>query len=156
MFKDNRRFQTETREFLRQIPWRHPVAVTLTMKQRVDARNIDLQAASKNFRHFLNRLNRVIFKNAAKRFDRGVRVFPICEHSADIRYHYHAIIDRPDNLDMDAFHDLIRASWLKTRWGYREMVIKDVRDGGWANYMTKFASKPSFLDSIDWENLRID
>ena len=54
------------------IKWSAPIALTLTMKQRQSAQNIDHMLASNNFRHFMNRLNRDVYGNAARRFGKGL------------------------------------------------------------------------------------
>lgn len=143
------------RAYLDAIPWQRPVAVSLTLKQRIQQQSIDLYEAAKNFRHFMNRLNRKAFGNAAHRFDRGLRVIPVLEHDEVTRYHHHATIDRPEHLGFEVFKAAIEASWLKTVWGYNEMVIVPVKDGpGWHKYITKAHSKPEYDLAIDWTNAR--
>ena len=42
--------------------------------------------ASNNFRHFLNRLNRDVYRNAARRFGKGLKVIAVLEHDALVRF----------------------------------------------------------------------
>src|SRR5437763_12612470 len=93
--------QKSIRAYFETIPWQAPVAATLTLKQRIKQQKLDPLIATSNFRHFLNRLNREVFGNAAKRFGRGLRAIPVLEHDELVRFHNHAIIDRPEHVRFD-------------------------------------------------------
>ena len=71
----------------------NPVAVTLTMKKRAGGRALDPIAASENFRHFQNRLNRTVLGSRAKRHGARLLMIAVIETSADHRLHYHCVID---------------------------------------------------------------
>jgi hypothetical protein len=75
--------------------FRNPVAITLTMKKRVGCLSANPVVASKNFRHFMNRLNHKILGSAAKLHGRQLKTVAVIETNADDRFHYHATIDRP-------------------------------------------------------------
>lgn len=131
----------------------NPMAVTLTMKRKASGLQCDHVQASRNFRHFMNRVNRRIFGSASKRYGKKLRVFPVIESNAEGRLHYHALIDRPARIAATDFDGLIREEWSQTALGYREIDIKSVQDDGWLSYLCKSRQKSSgLLDSIDWDN----
>ena len=136
------------------IKWSAPVAVTLTMKQRQSAQNIDHMLASRNFRHFLNRLNREVYGNAARRFGKGLKVIAVLEHDALVRFHYHAVIDQPETMNFTEFKQAIEDAWAKTRWGYDQTEIVPMTSEGWVRYISKLDQKPQYDLAIDWPNIR--
>lgn len=130
-----------------------PLAVTLTMKLRASGRACDPVTASRNFRHFMNRLNRTVFGQAAKRYGKSLRVLPVLEQNQEGRLHYHAIIDRPERMEIAEFGALVRDTWLRTDFGYRHIDVQPVTGDGWVAYLCKKRQKPEgLLDSIDWNN----
>lgn len=143
--------------------WRDPFAATFTLKQSVEVPNGTLShrvwlteaAASQNFRHFLNQLNRSLFGKAAQRFGRSVRAFPILEGGTGKRLHYHAIIDCPSTALREDFPILMADAWRSTLWGYAQVDVRPNADKGWLSYITKFRDKPDFASSIDWVNVRL-
>lgn len=143
--------------------WQAPFAVTLTLRQSVTVANsmhpvrlsLTEQSASQNFRHFLNKLNRVVYGSAAHRFGKGVAVVPVIEDNADKRLHYHALIDCPRPQLVAAFPAAIADAWRSTQWGYYQIDIQSGADRGWLNYMMKFRDKPDFATAIDLMNLRL-
>jgi hypothetical protein len=132
-----------------------PAAVTLTMKKRVGFKNADLLVASRNFRHFINRLNNKILGSAAKLHGRRLKTVTVIETNADGRLHYHAMIDRPHYCSFEAFKAVVADQWLQTDFGYRQINVQDAADAGWTEYMLKLRQKVSLLDSIDWTNCHL-
>ena len=70
------------------VNWSLPFAVTLTMKQARPLPEIpaallmlDRDAATQNFRHFLNLLNGRVYGNAFKRHSKRLRVIAVVEHN---------------------------------------------------------------------------
>lgn len=149
------KFKPSLRDYLDRIPWERPLAVSLTLKQQIKQQRLDLYEASKNFRHFMNRLNRKVFGSAVGRFGKGLRAIPVLEHDELVRFHYHATIDQPGHLEFEDFKEAIKSCWLKTAWGYKEMYIVPVTNGpGWHRYITKANQQPDFDLAIDWMNAR--
>jgi hypothetical protein len=144
-----------TRNYLQSVLWKRPVAITLTLKQRLKHQKLDLFEASKNFRHFMNRLNRSCFGNAVRRQDKRLRVFSVVEHNALVRFHHHGVIERPEHLEFEEFKQLIQSCWLKTNWGLWPHGHQAVTSEGWINYITKLASKPEYDLAIDWITAKI-
>lgn len=155
-FNSNRaiKMRDSLREYLEAVPWHQPVAISLTLKQRIKQQNLDAYIATTNFRHFMNRLNRRSFGNATARFGKGLRVMSVLEHDELVRFHNHGIIDRPNHLDFGSFKNAIEECWLKTAWGYRQTHIVPVNDSGWTHYITKLDQKPEYDLAIDWMNAR--
>jgi hypothetical protein len=143
-------------DFASSVAWQFPMALTLTLKQRVGGIAIDHVAAAQNFRHFMNRLNRRVFGNSAARHGRGLNVIPVIENDEIVRLHYHAVIDRPERMTPEEFRRAIDASWRKTLWGYNQLVLEPMTNNGWINYIGKFGQKPDYALAIDWTNARTD
>lgn len=144
--------RAELHKFIDLQSFTNPAAVTLTMKMRVEGKSNDMDAASANFRHFMNRLNHTILKSAAKRYGKRLKVFCVRECNAEGRLHYHAVIDRPSHVGIEEFTSTIRHLWGRTDFGYREIDVQDEINEGWLSYLLKNRQKDSVLDSIDWEN----
>lgn len=156
----DRRIQTAFRDFARTDHWTCPFAVTLTMKQATDAVDgdrkvkvfLDPDKASQNLSHLLNRLNKRIFGNRAKRFGNGLRVIPVLEGGRGERLHYHLMIDCPREELQDRFEPMINEIWQQTQWGFRQTDIRPYADDGWKDYISKLRDKPDYADAIDWRN----
>jgi hypothetical protein len=145
-------------------------AVTLTMKQarKVVAPTsasgflnnstpevtiyLDREGCVRTFRHFSNVLNRRIYGNAFRRFDKRTRIVPVIEHDDIHRWHYHAAIDCPPHVSSETFPLLIAEAWAATDFGDRQIEIKPGAERGWVSYMLKGRSKDEYDLSIDWLN----
>ncbi len=152
---NNIELQTATRSFFKTLKWTDPVAVTLTFKNATMANGHLIFAKEedyrKNVRHFLNILNKTIYRSLARK---GwlLNVAAVKETGEFGRDHYHLIIDKPPHLRFEAYAALIQTAWNKTIWGHRKIEVS--RDGSerWINYVTKLRSKPNYADAIDWTN----
>ena len=134
--------------------WRKPLAVTLSLKQRIGPVALDEMHASANFRDFLNRVNRKVFGHAATRHGKTVTAFPVIERGKLGRLHYHAMIDCPEHLTLSELDAIIREAWTKTFWSYNEMKTKPARNAGWIAYILKDSQKHRYPSEIDWANVR--
>ncbi len=149
MYQNRNEIRKETRAFLVNTDLTDMVAVTLTMKQFIYPQNLDLIEASTNNRHFLNHLNRKVYKNTFKRFDKKLDVIPVLEYSHQDRLHTHLAIRNPYPDDTAKFTNLIKLCWGETRWGYSKTDIQYNANFGWINYITKLGP----LDEVDWDNM---
>lgn len=156
--------QDEVRRFASQFPLQTSVAVTLTLKscmigfsQKGTLQTVPLteEAASKNFRHFMNLLNSRVFSKGARRGGRRLKALPVIEGGRDSRLHIHALIETPPAELGLPFPLAIEQAWHKTDWGNRRIDIAEKPDSGWLTYMTKFRSKQDYASSIDWMNVSI-
>jgi hypothetical protein len=127
----------------------HCLGVSLTLKQGHVGVRLDDIRASKNLRHFLNRLNSVVYGKRFKRFGVRLNVVPVLERSSTDRIHYHLILQNPFLDDSEGFCRLIEAQWVKTHFGHIQTHVDHGIDHGWTDYITKFKSAS---DGIDWEN----
>jgi hypothetical protein len=167
------RLSNTTRSYLTKTKIENPLLVTFTLKQMIQVYNefgSHLVKGNRityetNFRHFMNRLNKKVYGNASKRFEKRLKVLAIIEGGVGgIRYHYHGVIQTPPHLLNSSLNEktkFINDSWKETRWGYN---INDVRypsteDGGvegWIHYITKSRSKQYDLStSVDWLNYHL-
>ena len=147
--------QSAFRAFARIDHWAAPHAVTLTMKQGLNNGSFVLltnEAASRNYRHFLNVLNDRVFGKAAQRFGRRVNSISTIEGGGGKRIHIHGVIDCPLPDLVPRFPALIAEVWRKSDWGHQEIHIQPGADAGWTKYISKLRDKPNYADSIDWEN----
>lgn len=87
------------------------------MKQGETGTRLDEISASKNFRHFMNRLNNSVFGKRFQRYGMRLNVVPVLERSSTNRLHYHVTIQNPYPNDPAAFSRLIETEWAKTRFG---------------------------------------
>lgn len=149
------------------LDWVSPVdfgdycALTLTLRARLESPNgevvfLDRYAASRNFRFFMNRLNRRVFGNASKR-GACLNVIPILEGGKDVRLHFHVLLEKPPRLSEREFARVIVLEWMKTPFGLWESDLNFAADYGWLKYMTKetLSEKSVALDNVDLANLRV-
>jgi hypothetical protein len=120
------------------------------MKQREGATNLDHIEASKNLRHFLNRLNKMAFGNAFQRYAKRLEVVAVQEISISGRLHYHLAIKNPFKTIEECEAAICRC-WANTRWGYNEVDVQPIYSSGWISYITKERR----IDGWDVENTHL-
>lgn len=156
-------YQKSFREFARIDHWAAPHAVTLTLRQGLMAAfpqgdtfiPLTREAASQNYSHFLNVLNRRLFGKAADRYRKGVNSISVIEGGGGgKRLHMHGTIDCPRHDLLPYFPDIVTEAWHRTQWAHNQIDIKSGVDAGWTKYMSKLDDKPSYIDGIDWVNYR--
>ena len=138
-------------------------AIGVTLNHRMfhvfpGAGRVDPIDCSTNLRHFLNRLNRSIYGNQARKGLRKLRVLPVLERDKSGRYHYHLHLEQPsDKSGVDlSYH--IMSLWPKTRLaldGFGRRDRNDINlevDQGWVAYMTKLRSKEEYGLAFDYLN----
>jgi len=133
--------------------WLAPLALTLTMKQRLPKLGVRLtrEKATQNLHHFLNVVNYEIFGKAFSRHGNQLKAVAVLEWPLGGRCHYHAMMDCPVDLDSVILIKVIREGWQRTQWGYHELKVKPIYDRiGWIDYMIKQSNLAD--DAIDWEN----
>lgn len=147
--------------YVSESPISNPINITFTLKQSLFIGGCRFQMdeirSSRNFRHFLNRLNRVVHGNAAKRFNMKLQSLVVLEYDAIRRYHIHSVIGHPAQVGASKFMREVSDCWSKTQWArhgiHHEVPDSETRRTGWIDYMLKFKTKPDGLvASIDWEN----
>jgi hypothetical protein len=129
------------------------LCVTLTEKQFVNGIQLDGIRSDQNFRHFLNLLNRKVYKSAFTRFKRSLNIITVKEVSSAGRHHRHCMLEKPIHISLEDFSDLIQHCWTSTDFGYEHIHITEpYHEDGWYNYILKTRTKTDLLTSIDWNN----
>lgn len=136
-------------DYLQNLDINESMGITLTMKQVSNGERLDTVNASRNFRHFMNLLNRKLYGSRFKRFGVQLSVIPSIEVSSDGRIHYHLIMRKPEGVNPTEFFKMINEMWAKTKFGYRYNHFHPSIDKGWVGYITKSRSE---RDEIDWNN----
>ena len=138
-------------------------AVSLTMKQAIwpltengrSCTKLDEYQARITLRHGMNRLNRKLWKSAAKR--QTILVLPFLEGKRfRKRLHYHLQIGNlPHATRTETLTRAMKEAWGQTDFGDREITVKPLyNEHGWLGYSTKEVSVFN-TDCVDWESLRI-
>ena len=123
------RFESAKSHFFDTSSWGPFCDVTLTLKQ---ARRFDSGAwvrtddypCRQAFRHFMNILNRAVYRAAFRRHGKRLRVLPVLEKGEvrtralrswqcglSGRWHIHCAIELPSHLDAVALEKLVRNCW---------------------------------------------
>ncbi len=146
----------QLKNYLRSKRVKNPINITFTQKQKVDGKWIDDFQSEQNFKHFKNVLNRKVFGNGYKRFNKQLEMLVIREVSLNQRHHLHCIIELPLRYRFDEFSSLIKRIWRNTKFGYDQIDIEkpssQLREDGWLDYIMKDFTKVSLSTSIDFEN----
>jgi hypothetical protein len=140
------------------------LAVTLTFKQAIPAKDsaglfftkLDREKAEQNVRHFLNKLNQKVLGKRFRRFKKRLISVPVYEKGEDKRFHAHLVLEKPPEITLEAFIDLVDECWQSTDFGYKNIDIQTVVDSGWIAYMLKNRTKPEgVLEAIDLQNCHL-
>jgi hypothetical protein len=112
------------------------VSCTFTLKQALPRddgtfASTSKQDAERALASFLDRLDRAVYKSAARRFDLKVPGVGVVEGGAGTgkRLHLHLLIEHPDFLDFDAFESIIRATWQKCPLSMNQVEVQPVVAG---------------------------
>lgn len=141
------------RDYVNDLPNKDCLSVTLTMKQGVEYDFLDNIKAYGNFKHFMNFLNKKIYGNAFKRFQKRISVVPVLERSSEGRLHFHLTLEKPQRIKQKDYEVMIVECWKKTKFGHRQIDIQNIYSDGWNDYITKLVRKE---DAVDWENFYWD
>jgi hypothetical protein len=154
-FSNKKKLQQAVRTYISTLPWKNPVALTLTLKQAVVVNgcrvSLDALHAQSALRHTFNVVDRNLYGNKVRNGKRLPR-FAVYEGGDGIRYHYHIMLDVPHHVTVEYLTTLIWTTWRQTQWGYEVMDCTPC-DAGWANYITKLGTKSDFGSAIDWRNV---
>lgn len=141
-----------------QLPaWSRPFLVTLTFKQGRQVEPgvweyLDREKMRCEVGSLLNRLNKQIYGNAAKRYNRKAYSLAVAEENSSQRKHYHILLDCPRLEMRESYPSMICQLWQSTaRWADKEMKVEE-RDTPGLWYVTKYPTKPNYLDAYDWHN----
>jgi hypothetical protein len=139
------------------------VGVSLTMKQNDQGVSLDEVRASENLKHFLNFLNRTVFRKQYSRFRKKLAVLPVLERSSSGRWHFHLTLEKPQTFACApdrpvlseiernvAFEKLIKQCWKKTKFGYSQVHVDHAVTGRWLDYSLKDSDVG---DGVDWRHI---
>ena len=133
--------------------WREICAFTFNFESTLytpDGRQrLDEHICQKELRHFLNKLNRLLFRGAYRHRKVRLRVIPILERSAGGHWHYHAAIEPPAGVPINTFTEFVMTLWEMTPLGTGHGAHEVGADHGWLRYMAKLRSKSHFEDFFD-------
>lgn len=160
MTNDQKQIQQETRDWLLEFQWCMTHAITLTMQTYREIMTdtglvtqiLTEDEARKNFRNFMNRLNRSMFGNSSRR----LYVIPVLEGKATgKKLHYHCAFG---NFREEKSHEeiaaAIRNAWHKTAFGNIQINVQPVCTDGWIDYITKEVGLGN-ADNVDVGNMHI-
>lgn len=152
MLNINKKLMEETKKWILSKRINKPINVTLTEKQSFNGIKLDNIISEQNFRHFKNVLNKKIFGNSYKRFNKQLQMLVVREESPNLRHHLHLIIEQPNRYTFYGFKKLIEILWTKTDFEYSKVHIEKPtdlsREIGWYHYIMKSNCEKS----IDWNN----
>jgi len=107
---------------------------------------------SKNFRLFMNMMNRKIHGRHFKKHATFLSVIPILETDRS-GYHYHCLLERPNMMIKD-YAALISKSWNRTPHGAPfNRVTHAYNTSGFLSYMTKVVDSQ---DRLDLDNMNVN
>jgi hypothetical protein len=146
-----------TLSFLDTSNWGQTLALTLNLKQGRRSESgpwvrLDEHQCRLTLKHFMNRLNRAVYKNAHKRRNRCLRVIAVHENGDDGGWHIHVAIECPIHLSRKQCELLIVNCWSQLDWNYGLHVQPAHDANGWTKYMLKLRQKAgleSWGDTID-------
>ena len=127
--------------------WGTSLALTLTLRQKLEFQRIDPIEAGINYKQFMNRLQRM---SRAKSL---IRTVPVYEVSQDQRLHIHAAIEVPRTTTTNEFIYSIGFAWAKTKWARPKVGIAEVYSSGWSQYLAKRRTKSDLSECVLWESL---
>lgn len=134
--------------------YRRCLGITLTMRKKSKyGERLDECTSTKNYRFFMNRLQRNTIRTRFKDDPRRIQNFPVLERGKNKIFHYHVLMEIPDKYlnRRDEFQEWIKDSWIKTPFGLWEMKIDPLfNENGWKEYISKFRGKD---DEVDVRNL---
>lgn len=110
---------------------------------------------------FLNRLNRAVMGNAARRHGRKIYTFNAIERiksdgDGTDNLHCHLLIDCPRPELVNEYPQLLQDIWRSGHWAHHDIDIQRCFDRhGASKYVTKIRTKPNYLDSFDWGNTHL-
>ena len=138
--------------------WNAPYAVTLNFWNGTRK-----EYASKDIKHFLNKLDASVFKGAYRKHGKRLQRIGVFE-GADTNPHYHMLLESPNHLSDIQFEFLVESLWGSVRSGQTYIWIGATRQRipiftmdkmyseGWLEYIGKLRTKESADDAdvMNW------
>ena len=109
----------------------------------------------RSFKHFVTRLNRQVYGNAAQRYGKTLLILPVIEGLKRGECpHYHCAIGGPDRLDAAEFEQMVTQSWKHVAFAGQQVDVQAYRDKGWMSYISEDAVYLNRI-SVDWSNVQL-
>lgn len=143
-------YKAETRRFAHNLVQQYPIALTLTLKQTVSVTNakgsykraINVDDCKAVAKRFMQKLDKEVYGNAAKRYNKTLDYIAVCEglHS-DKHLHLHMRIGTlPTHVKLNQItHKIHKIKQLVKQIDTQFDV--QIADNGWTEYITKEISK---------------
>ena len=150
--------KAETRTWLRSLHDRYSIACTLTLKQMIVEntqlgtykRQITVNDAKNTAQHFTKVLNKLYFKNSAKRHNKTLNFIVICEGEKSFkRIHLHLAIGGIETRRLKEMNRHIQKAITYVQNLDRQFETK-IADSGWMDYITKESGNKD-TDNIFWD-----
>ena len=139
---------------LNQIP--NPLCITLTPNRKLSEEKLREER-----KFFENKLNYKVHKNSYRRFNKKLRMFCVQEYDKKLLLHIHGIIEKPENLTLENFRNLISEIWCnQIESGLNIKLVEPDNElefqgrtgiDGWFNYCLKDldnGQSPSQVDTV--------
>jgi len=142
------RLQAQTFDWMAQYDEHLTHACTFTLEQ-FDG-NLTAEQAWRQWERFCKYLNRKLYGNAAKRYDKTLLILATLEGEISCKHlHIHAAIGCIDrDYSFEKLAALINATWREMKWAKHETDIRQYRDTGWLGYILKESVRLD-LSSVD-------
>lgn len=128
------------------------LAVTLQVKRSEPGSRRAMEAGDKAVEHYAKRLNRLAYRQRAKKDKGGMEVSLIVfREGGDIAgppLHYHAIIAVPEGYSLEVWKSICSATWAGLKHSGKYNDLQDYTSSGWDDYILKYRTKAERYDSI--------
>jgi len=136
------------------------VAVTLSLKQSFEVvtnygiyrKRLDRDECKRIARNFKNKLNQLVYGNAAKKYQKSLEYLISVEGGAgELNLHLHMVVGEfPEHIKLNEIEELILKAKNKVPEMNKEYEVKICYDTGWNEYVVKTIGKTN-TDSILWD-----
>ena len=150
--------KAETRTWLKSIHNRYSIACTLTLKQTITEsthlgtykRQITTNDAKNTAQHFIKVLNKLYFKNSAKRHNKTLNYIVVSEgQRSGKNIHLHLAIGGVDTHRLKEMNRHIQKAIMYVQNLDTQFKAK-IADSGWMDYITKELGNKD-TDNIFWD-----
>ena len=104
---------------------------------------LDAIVLQREWRRFINQLNRKIYKSAHRKHYKEVEMQARLEKSENGCFHMHVAFQTPDHQTSEEFLRIVASLWSKQDYSSGSGEKHFVSDAGWVNYINKFGRKDS-------------
>lgn len=121
--------------------------VTLTLRQGIEDggryESLTADKVSRCIKELMCSLNRRVYKNAYRRYNKRLACIPVIERGSKDRLHVHMLLQIPTFMDseVDTFFEIIKKEWAKVRWSHSETCISRLHETNDVETWTKYILK---------------